>query len=196
VEAGRTFEDTAAEARARRLDEAFWRELRVAYHDTGGAERAFVQLVAERTAAQAAHSVSVRERPDVLGPLRTADALDHAAFARLPAAGLDAAEARAVARATGGRSVTASPASPELTATRAAVEQALGRERQSREALRRLPGAAELERRIGQGVAALTPRAFRQLQLAVTAPQLLVAQRLRAAMRDAVLGRDDDASLR
>ncbi|MDQ6768887.1 MAG: hypothetical protein M3Z54_02745 [Gemmatimonadota bacterium] len=49
----------------------------------------------------------------------------------------------------------------------------------------------DLERRVVDLLERLSPREIRQLRTSLTAPQLAVAVKLKAAIRDAVLGRDD-----
>lgn len=196
------------DARARRLEEAFRAALGAVYHDPDRARAAFARRADERGPAHAA--VEMRTAPETFGPLRsTADrvvASTDVTRARAAAAGVEAFQARAAVaasrgpdRATAGADTRAAmrtdtgvviDVGAERTAARLHVHEAAGRERALRQELRPLPGHAELEHRVARAVRALTPREFEQLRLAVTAPQLLVAQRMRAAVRDAVLDRD------
>lgn len=80
----------------------------------------------------------------------------------------------------------------ETDATRVDAEQAVTRETAVRRRLRGLPRGADLEYGIGRLLDELRPREVRQLRGAVSVPQLALAAKLNAAIRDAVLGRDDE----
>jgi Relaxase/Mobilisation nuclease domain len=82
------------------------------------------------------------------------------------------------------------PASDVRTASVAAGEGAVRRERDAASALDKLPAAALLERGIQEAVRRLTPVELQQLRQAVTAPQLAIAMRVREAVREALIGRD------
>ncbi len=192
------------EARARRLEETFREELGALYRDPERARAAFVQNALDRGPVRAA--AALREEPETFGELRTIHGRptegrppDATLRERAAAAGLASVRARfdvprdrEFGRPAQHSSVElAAVVAAERPASRAHADGVARRERDAHAVSHQLPDRAELERRIAQGLSALAPRELDQLRLAVTAPQLLVAQRVRAAVRDAVLGRDD-----
>ena len=77
-----------------------------------------------------------------------------------------------------------------LAAVRADVERAGTREVVVTRELRTLPDRANLERHIIGLLDRMTPRELRQLRHALTPPQLTLALKLKAAIRETVLGED------
>jgi len=60
-----------------------------------------------------------------------------------------------------------------------------------RRAVANAPDRSDLERRIVSALERLSPAEFRRLQSMLTSPQFLIAARLKGAVLDALLGRED-----
>jgi hypothetical protein len=182
----------AAESQARHVEQTFERELGAMYQDPAAARTAFDLLAAEQGAERAA--ATLRERPEALGPLRTAVGQDSdrvgELVAQAAARGVEKIQARAAA---GAGHVTGREARAELGgALRAEVARAAARKGAILAEFSALPSQTELERRISYAVGRLLPREVRLLKTALTAPQLAIAVKLGRALRDVALGRDEE----
>jgi hypothetical protein len=192
TEALREFGKVAAEIQARRLDDAFVRELRAIYADPAAVRSVFHRL-ADRGAEEAASVL--RQRPEELGELRPASKEDRSGLAsnaaRAAELGTEAARARAFAKSADVKARGALLGT-EPAASREAVERAVNRETAIRHELQALPGRSELESRIAELVGRMSPREVQQLRRVVTAPRFALAMELRTTLRDIALGRDDE----
>lgn len=193
IEALREFGKVAAEIQARRLDDAFARELRAIYADPAAVRTAFHRLAGDRGVEDAANVL--RQKPEELGELQPAirenRSRQESNAAKAAELGIEAARARTFAKAADAKARGALIGS-EPAASRDAAERALSRETAIRRELQALPGRPELERRIADLVSRMSPRELQQLRRVVTAPRFALAMELRTTIRDIVLGRDDD----
>ena len=193
IEALREFGKVAAEIQARRLDDAFMRELRAIYQEPAAARTAFERLIGERGVETAA--IGLRGRPEDFGEVRPSIREDgsrlEAHAARAAQLGMEAARARAFAHSADAKARDA-VVGTEPAASRGDVERATARETAIRRELQSLPGRPELERRIASLVDRMSPREVRQLRRVVTAPRFALAMELRTTIRDIALGRDDE----
>jgi hypothetical protein len=193
IEALREFGKVAAEIQARRLDDAFARELRAIYADPAAVRAAFHRLAGDRGVEDAAGVL--RQRPEELGELLPAIG-EHRSRLEASAAsaaelGIGASRARAIAESADAKARGALLGT-EPAASRDAAERALGRETAIRRELQVLPGRSELERRIADLVGRMSPRELQQLRRILTAPRFALAMELRTTLRDIALGRDDE----
>lgn len=78
-----------------------------------------------------------------------------------------------------------------LTAARADLQQATDRASMIRHELRTTPDRSDLERRIVDLLDRMSPRELRQLRTALAAPQVAVVLKLKATLRDVLLGREE-----
>lgn len=78
-----------------------------------------------------------------------------------------------------------------LAAARADVQEATSRASTIRHELRSLPDRSDLERSIADLLDRMSPRELRQLRTALAAPQVAVVLKLKATLRDVLLGRDE-----
>ena len=189
----------AAEARARRLDEAFTDALRRVFRDDKAAAATFVTLAA-RDGIDAA-TERLRSAPGELGSLRQARSGEpnvwQASLDQAVKAGVEAIRARTELEKSNGTHLSNPQTRPEqliaveLQATREHVAGLMTRERSSREQLGSLPRRAELEHRIIQAADRLLPRELRKLKTMVTAPRLALLATIRSTVRDALLARDE-----
>ena len=189
----------AAEARARRLDEAFTDALRRVFRDDKAAAATFVTLAA-RDGIDAA-TERLRSAPGELGSLRQARSGEpnvwQASLDQAVKAGVEAIRARTELEKSNGTHLSNPQTRPEqliaveLQATREHVAGLMTRERSSREQLGSLPRRAELEHRIIQAADRLLPRELRKLKTMVTAPRLALLATIRSTIRDALLARDE-----
>jgi hypothetical protein len=193
VEALRDFEHVAAEVSTRRLNDAFMRPLRAIFQEPLVARTSFAQLADQHGVEQATNAL--RLTPETFGEIRmevrqSADLLkahgNTAAELALESFHAQAGTATGLAMKWGAR------LQAETEATRLDAEQAVTRERTVRRRLRGLPPRADLEHKIARLLDELRPREVRQLRKTVSVPQLALATKLNAAIRDAVLGRDDE----
>ncbi|HET7583498.1 MAG TPA: relaxase/mobilization nuclease domain-containing protein [Gemmatimonadaceae bacterium] len=178
-----------ADARVRRLEDAFARELAMAYHHPDEALVRFGQWTAEHGVEYAASIL--RERPESLGTLGTTGggrddttARAHARLAADLAMGVEQAR-----REIGGRDATTSPAA-ELDAAKAEVERAQTHVGAVRAEAQAHPRRHDIERRIARAVPRLAPGELQHLHTVLTAPQLALMQQLKAAMREVLLDRE------
>jgi len=193
IEALREFGKVAAEVQARRLEDAFGRELRTIYQDPAAARTSFKRLASERGVEAAASAL--RERPQEFGEIRPAIRDDRprieAHSARAAELGAEAARAREFAKSADAKAQR-TLAKSEPAASRSDTEQAAAREAAVRHELGSLPGRSELERRIANLIDRMSPREVRQLRRAISAPRLALAMEIRTTIRDIALGRDDE----
>ena len=193
IEALREFGRVAAVTQARRLEDAFVRELRAIYADPAAVRTAFHRLAGDRGVEEA---VSVlRQKPEELGELlpaiRESRSRLEANAERAAELGIAAARARIFAKSADARARGALLGT-EPAASREAAERAVSRETAIRRELQALPGRSELERRIADLVGRMSPREVQQLRRVVTAPRFALAMELRTTLRDIALGRDDE----
>ncbi len=198
VELGREAYDTeralwriAAESRIRRLEDSLVRELAKAFREPGAARAQFLQMTAEQGTAHAVRAL--REQPESFGALQATGDERHDATARLHAR-LAAEAAMSIERARqelrGADKVVLPPAA-EHAAAQVAVEHARAHADTVRAEELRHPRREEVERRLAHAVHLLAPRELEQLHAVLTRPQWALAQKLKATVRDAMLGRDE-----
>jgi hypothetical protein len=189
---------TASDVQARRLEDAFATALCALYERPADASGEYDRVVRHEGVKHAA--VVLRYSPQRLGALRADLAANPAKAASratdAAALGLEATRASAAARADdvrAWRGVDAvEHAGAELAAARREVARTSEAEHGVRRALATSPSAEELRARIGRAAQRLLPHEVRRLKMLVTAPQLAAVMQLRAAVRDAALGRDDE----
>lgn len=193
VEALREFGKVTAEMQARRLEDAFTRELRAIYHEPAAARTSFERCAIERGIEGAA--IALREGPEQFGEIRPSIREDRGRIetyaARAAELGFDAAKARAFAQTADAKARDAL-VKTEPAASRDDVERAVGRESAVRRELGTLPGRSELEHRIANLIDRMSPREVQQLRRVVSAPRFALAMELRTTIRDVALGRDDE----
>jgi relaxase-like protein len=78
-----------------------------------------------------------------------------------------------------------------LATARSDIEQITGRALAIRHELRTMPDRGDLERRIVDLLDRMSPRELRQLRTALATPQVAVVLKLKAALRDVLLGREE-----
>lgn len=188
----RSGESRAAEDRARVAEAGFMGALAAVYRDPEAARRAFADLLTAKGIANATSTLRDHperlgrliavERPLAFGLVRTEDDAQARASAR-PAAikGREAFEARHSARSAELEVANGRAEDERIARQMAALDTELGR----------LPRQRELEYRIGRSIERLLPREIERLKMAATSPQLALAQRIRAVVKDVVLGRED-----
>jgi hypothetical protein len=81
--------------------------------------------------------------------------------------------------------------SVEVDGSRARVERSAEEERAIREELSRLPASQHLEVRLSRALDRLLPPEVYRLKLLLTAPQVALANRLRSAAREVMLGQEE-----
>jgi len=176
-------------ARAGRAENDLSRAFTALYENPAGARAAFQQVVVEHGPAEAIRRI--RESPHDLGPLRVARQDDAHRVSGLietlakPEFVIDPTRETPIGPGS------ATEASRELAMSRAAIEHVVHREVSVRRALANAPDRSDLERRIVSALERLSPAEFRRLQSMLTSPQLIIAARLKGAVRDALLGRED-----
>jgi len=193
VEAEQALHQELSDARARRLDDVFMGSLSELYTDPRAARSEFLRLVALHGAEQAA-SVLATE-PETLAHLRTpmdsrADLSVEALAASTAAAGLRAVEAKTAD--VQDLATTVRTALDEARISRTDMEAAVHREKVIRHELRSLPALSELEWQIARGADAMVTPEARTVKRAVTAPKTAATAMVKRAIRDAVVGRDDE----
>ena len=181
----------AATERARNAEVAFRQSLTAVYRDPGQARQAFGKHVAQHGLESAAETL--RERPEQFGQLVTTER--SRAFGLVRTA--DDQQARHLARSAavkGRQAIEAQRVERDLASGRdgAEVDNPTGQARQLRAELERMPKRRQLEHQIGRAMGRLLPKELDRLRLLATAPQLAIAQRLRATVRDVVLGREEE----
>lgn len=186
------------DARARRLEEAFDRELRAIYNAPATARERF-ESVARRSGTERAAEIMTSNSTE-FGRFRASaerDGADLAAAARRAAqAGREAVQAREQARAAsaerGCARVDVDQLSAERQSTREYLERATERGRNLREELRRKPRESELQHRIARTMDMLLPHEARRLKMTVTAPHVALAASVKSAAREVLLGPDNE----
>jgi hypothetical protein len=191
IEADQSAQQIGLGVRARRLDTAWSRELGDLFEDPAAARAAFERQAREHGPDQAVKAV--RERPEELGKVRPdlrADPQQVTAKAeRVSVIGLEVINAGQIK--PGGRPTPGFRIDVERTASRDDAERAGARQAAIRNELRTGPDRADLERRVVDLIDRMSPREVRQLRTTLTAPQIAVALKLKASLKDALLGRDE-----
>jgi hypothetical protein len=188
------------------------------YRDPAEARRRFVLLA--QTQGHATAVATLRERPQELGSLATVALSrrfglgrhDDESFARNAAIGasskgrdfFDATERLQTISATAnkrcpgiasGKSLEPLPGQANIqsviTAARNELDGAESKEAAVRRELTTLPGQGELERRIVGLLERMSPHEVRRLRVALSPPQVALTLKIKRAIRDAVLGRDE-----
>lgn len=181
----------AAESRIRRLEDSLARELARTYREPDAARAQFLQMTAEDGTA---HAVRIlREQPGSFGALQTAGDERHDTTARLHAR-LAAEAAMNIERARhelGGPDKAVLTPAAEHAAAQVAVEHARAHADDVRAEELRRPRSEEVERRLAHAMHLLAPRELERLHAVLTRPQWALAQKLKATVRDAMLGRDE-----
>jgi hypothetical protein len=199
LDAERALHMTVAEARVRRLEEAFEHALRRLYREPARAVEEFREC-AERNGVDNT-AKALETRPMAFGPVRVDIAIDSPRTAAVMTAraqtaarlGVEFVEARRLVRAEVWRpdaGEAASAVATERVGSRSAAARARDRQQRTAQRLQRLPRVSLLERGIAAGMRRITPAELEQLRRAVTMPQLALATRLRATVRESVLGRE------
>ena len=183
----------AAAERARNAEATFRQVLAAVYRNPQLARSAFGKHVDQQGLIAAAKIL--RERPERFGQLLTVERSRAFGLVRIA----DDAQARHLARAAavkGREAVEAARMETDLAvgrrATPAEIESVVAQARQLSAELERLPRRRQLEHQIGRAMGRLLPKELERLRLVATAPQLAVAHRLRTAVRDVVLGREEE----
>ena len=191
IEAERAAQQVGVSVRARRLETAWSRELGELFENPVAARTAFERQAREHGPDHAAKAA--RDRPHDLGELRPglrSDAQQVTAKAeRVSAIGLEVVSAGGVSAE--GRAIPGFRIDLERMASREEAERAGAREAAVRNRLRTIPDRADLERRVVDLIDRMSPREVRQLRTTLTAPQIAFALKLKATLRDALLGVDE-----
>ena len=189
----RSAELVAAVERTRSTEAAFGRALAAVYRDPEHARLAFRQQAEGHGLDTAVRML--REQPEQFGELLTVERSRAFGLVR----SVDDQTARQLARSAavkGREAGEAQRAERGLVSTpgtnSAEVERAEARSRLLGTELGRLPRRRHLEHQIGRAMGRLLPKELERLRVLATAPQLAIAQRLRAAARDVVLGREEE----
>lgn len=192
LEAEQAMLSVVIDVRARRLEEALGRELRQLYRDPEAAAAAFASLAHERGPTAAA--TALRDTPQSIGPLRPQ--LEHGPQGRDLTANaaaniaIELLSARAATKA--GTKDLSSPPTIDPTAESAATTSDLARARDWKGSTERAArDILQLEHGIRRAVALLEPRELKMLRLSVSRPHYVLAMKLRNAVRDMALGRDE-----
>ncbi|MFZ5625228.1 MAG: relaxase/mobilization nuclease domain-containing protein [Gemmatimonadota bacterium] len=186
------------EANARRSEDTFMRELGRLYERPTAAKEVFEDLL--RTRGAEAAVVAIQDRPDTLGSLRPGLGGDAPQLVTLSrAAAIAGREAIAARVAVGSIQSPVLERERDLSSLKAALEVArqdvewlTRRSRAVEQGLERMPHVRALEYQLGKAVERLLPREIERLRQMVSAPQLALLKSARAAVRDAILGRDDE----
>ena len=128
---------------------------------------------------------------DMVEAEKAADAIALRLHPRAPETTVSPDPADMHARVIPAITVPATRIEPALEMARTDVQRATAREAAIKHELRALPDRGDLERRILDLLDRMTPRELRQLRRALTAPQVAVVLKLKAALRDTLLGRDE-----
>ena len=191
IEAEHATQQLGVIVRARRLETAWSRELGELFENPVAARTAFERQARALGPDHAA--TTARDRPHELGELRPGLRSDlqqiSAKAERVSVVGFEVASAGEVSAK--GRAIPGFRIDLERTASREEAERAGAREVAVRNELRTIPDRADLERRIVDLIDRMSPREVRQLRTTLTAPQIAVALKLKATLRDAFLGVDE-----
>jgi hypothetical protein len=189
----RTEEVQAAAERAHAAQASFRDALAAVYRNPQEADRAFREAAEHRGAFEAARSL--RQHPEEFGLLVTTGRRHGFGFPR----SVDDQIARGAAPSAARKGREAVEAERALGAVQAAIEVTSSRAerhaldlRTSRDEPQRLPHCGELELRIARSLHRLMPREMYRLKALLTSPQTALAERLRSAARDILLGREDE----
>jgi hypothetical protein len=184
---------SAARDDAERAGQAFAQALEPIYQDPTAARVAFERLAAERGVEHAAATLGTE--PATLGAVRPSRNQDpsqvETPLAQAVALGVESTQARA--RATAAAVAPGNgPLDPGPELTRAELNRAMAHDGALRAELHALPSRTELERRLSSGLERLSPRALAVLKQRVPPLQYAIAMRLRRALRDLALGREEE----
>lgn len=198
-------EASAARARLTEIESA-WERVRVAdsrfratlssvYRDPDAAREAFFSMVDSRGTGEAVRLM--RERPEVLGRLVTSER--PRAFGIVRSTDNGVARAAAPDAARKGREVVEAQQAlrgigADLDSSRARVQRSAEEERAIRGELERLPASQHLEVRLNRALERLLSAEMYRLGLLLTAPQAVLANRLRSAAREVLLGQEERGS--
>ena len=187
-EADTALSEAARTAQSRRIDSSVQRDLAQIYLEPAKASVALERAAAEHGRQEAVKRVS--EQPELIGELRTPASNEPSRFAEQ----IDRLIRAIELRPSRDPAVRLMPMHvdpmQELTASRAHAKESTERETGIRRELSGTPRSAELETRIKGLLEGMTPKETRQLRTMLTAPQVAVVTRLRAAARDVLLGRE------
>lgn len=191
VEAEQSAQQIGLGVRARRVETAWSRELGELFEDPTAARAAFERQAREHGPDQAVKAV--RERPEELGRVHSDLRADpQQVAARTERVSVTALEVINAGQISAGRRPTPGfRIDVERAASRDDAERAGAREATIRNELRAGPDRADIERRVVDLIDRMSPREVRQLRTSLTAPQIAVALKLKATLRDALLGRDE-----
>jgi hypothetical protein len=188
----RLSEIEAAGERARGADIRFRSALSIVYRDPEEARKAFFLIAESRGTDEAVRLM--RERPEALGRLLTSErarafgivrsADDRVARAAAPDAARKGREAVEAQQALRGMSA-------EVDGSRARVHRSVEEEQAVREELGRFPVTQHLEVRLSRALDRLLPPEMYRLKLLLTAPQWVLADRMRSAAREVMLGQGE-----
>ena len=187
-EAGTALHEAARTAQSRRMNSSVERDLTEIYLEPAKASVALERATVEHGRQEAVKRVS--EQPELIGELRTPASHEPSRFAEQIERLIRVIELKPSRDPAGHLLPMHVDPMQELTATRAHAKQSTERETAIRRELSGMPGSAELENRIKGLLDRLTPKETRQLRTMLTAPQVAVVTRLRAAARDVLLGRE------
>lgn len=191
----RLSEIEAARERSRGADSRFRAALSSVYRDPEEARKAFFSIVDSRGTGEAVRLM--RERPEALGRLLTSERAR--AFGIVRSADDRAARAAAPDAARKGREAVEAQQAlrgmiPDVDGSHARVQRSAAEERAIREELGRLPASQHLEVRVSRALDRLLPPEMYRLKLLLTGPQAVLANRLRSAAREVVLGQEERGS--
>lgn len=196
IEADRTVRALASAGHIRAADEQFTRALAVIYADADAARLAFERLAHTRGDAHAMHVLGAE--PQALGRLRATpgpNGRHEPSVAGAVIAGRQFLAARAAA-SIGQQRETPSAVDPfarALAAARSDVRNALVEHNATRPLSRSVHADRHPDRRIRQTIARLLPSEVARLSLALSKPARALVAKVRRAVRDAILERDQEA---
>jgi hypothetical protein len=181
----------AIELRARQLESALARALRGVYDDAVQARAAIATVARARGVPDAINLL--RTDPAQFGALRTdvSPAVSRRRAQRAAALALDAIPPQARDDAVSRRPGIARVA-PERRALEEDERRAAARVRRIRHLLDRAPDQATLATQVRSSMRTLLPRDLERVRRLVTAPQYALAERLRTAAREALLGHEEE----
>ena len=190
VELNQAAEQIGLQVRNRRLETAWSREFGTLFENPAAARAAFERMAREHGLDHATQAA--RNRPHDLGELRPDLRFDlqqaTATAERVSVIGAEVVSAGGVNAEV--RAMPGFRIDLERLASREEAERAGARQVRVRNELRTIPDRADLERRVMDLLDRMSPREVRQLRTTLTAPQIAVALKLKATLRDALLGID------
>ena len=187
-DAANALNEAARTAQSRRIDSSVERDLAAIYLEPARASAALERAATEHGPPQAMRRV--REQPEFIGELRTPPSHEPSRLADQIDRLIRTLELKPSRDPAGRLLPMHVDPMQELSATRAHAKQSTERETVIRRELSGMPGSSELENRIRGLLDKLTPKETRQLRTMLTAPQVAVVTRLRAAARDVLLGKE------